>query len=254
MDDLAADEMATLLMETDRFKVIERGQLQKLLDEQNLEGIVKPGELAKPGQVRGIDYLLFGRVTNFRMKTTKSKNGVDLAGVGGVFSGFGTNSAKTELKTECGVDIRLVQPSSGEVVVASNSEFNRAETVNSQSVRIMGAAMGAENEVTVDDDTKGKILRMALNDALHKAIPKIDRFLASQPQSGSGNPSSISPSRSDRGGGNTGGVGGANSALGSGNAGNAGNAQTASKKFCPHCGKEVAAGSTFCPNCGGKVQ
>src|SRR5438270_10351499 len=66
LDALAADEMSTLLYQTGRFKVIERGQLQKLLDEQNLEGIVKPGELAKTGQVRGVDYLLLGKVTNLR--------------------------------------------------------------------------------------------------------------------------------------------------------------------------------------------
>src|ERR1700761_7472716 len=37
---LAADQMTTLLDQTERFTVIERVQLQKLLDEQNLEGIV----------------------------------------------------------------------------------------------------------------------------------------------------------------------------------------------------------------------
>src|SRR5438309_1770615 len=60
LNDLAADQMNTLLYKTRRFDVIERTQLKKLLDEQNLEGIVKPGELAKPAQVRGVDFLLIG--------------------------------------------------------------------------------------------------------------------------------------------------------------------------------------------------
>ncbi len=68
LNDLAADQMNTLLYKTRRFDVIERTQLKKLLDEQNLEGIVKPGELAKPAQVRGVDYLLLGNVTNLRVK------------------------------------------------------------------------------------------------------------------------------------------------------------------------------------------
>src|SRR5690349_9424575 len=41
LNDLAADQMTTLLDASDRFRVIERAQLTKLLDEQNLEGIVK---------------------------------------------------------------------------------------------------------------------------------------------------------------------------------------------------------------------
>ena len=48
MDTLAADQLATLMVRTDRFDVIERGQLQALLDEQDLEGIVEASELARP--------------------------------------------------------------------------------------------------------------------------------------------------------------------------------------------------------------
>ena len=47
LNELAADQMTTLLDNSERFSVIERAQLQKLLDEQNLEGIVVPGEMAK---------------------------------------------------------------------------------------------------------------------------------------------------------------------------------------------------------------
>src|SRR5438309_2030394 len=83
LNDLAADQMNTLLYKTGRFDVIERTQLQKLLDEQNMEGIVKPGELARPGQVRGVDYLLLGRVTNLRVKRDDTRKGANLGGIGG---------------------------------------------------------------------------------------------------------------------------------------------------------------------------
>jgi len=39
--------MTTLLDNSERFSVIERAQLQKLLDEQNLAGVVQPGEMAR---------------------------------------------------------------------------------------------------------------------------------------------------------------------------------------------------------------
>jgi len=76
LNSLAADQMSTLLDQTGRFSVIERTQLQKLLDEQNLEGIVRPGELAKPGRVRGVDYLLLGKVTNLRVKREQTSAGL----------------------------------------------------------------------------------------------------------------------------------------------------------------------------------
>src|SRR6266480_2798650 len=87
VNDLAADQMTTLLDQSDRFKVIERAQLTKLLDEQNLEGIVKPGELARPGQVRGVDYLLIGRVTNLRVKNESHNTGFGLAKISNIASG-----------------------------------------------------------------------------------------------------------------------------------------------------------------------
>src|SRR5918993_575062 len=84
LNDLAADQMTTLLDASERFRVIERAQLTKLLDEQNLEGIVTPGEMAKTSQVRGVDYLLLGKVTNLRVKQENKSRGFGLGQVGGL--------------------------------------------------------------------------------------------------------------------------------------------------------------------------
>ena len=84
LNELAADQMTTLLDNSERFSVIERAQLQKLLDEQNLEGIVVPGEMAKSAQVRGVDYLLLGKVTNLRVKKEDKSRAFGLGQVGGL--------------------------------------------------------------------------------------------------------------------------------------------------------------------------
>ena len=95
-----------------------------------MEGIVRGDEMAKAGQVRGVDYLLVGKVTNFRVKQDNTKSGVDVGGIGGLVGGgrFGAGSTgfdqKRLITTECGVDIRLVEPSSGKVVVSHFGEFN----------------------------------------------------------------------------------------------------------------------------------
>jgi curli biogenesis system outer membrane secretion channel CsgG len=229
LNDLAADQMTTLLYKTGRFDVIERTQLKKLLDEQNMEGIVKPGELAKPGVVRGVDYLLIGRVTNLRVKREDTRKGANLGGIGGAFSSFGFDKKDTVITSECGVDIRLVDPSSGKVMVAENSEFKRTDSASGMGVSILGGHAEGDANVSLSEDDKGKILRLALDDAVRKSLPDIDAFLRNQPA----HSESPSPVRTP-------------SAVSSPDAAQ----PTAGKKFCPNCGHEVTAGAKFCPSCG----
>jgi curli biogenesis system outer membrane secretion channel CsgG len=184
LNDIAADQATTLLTNSDRFMMIERTQLEKLLDEQNLEGIVKPGELAKPGQVRGVDYLLIGRVTNLRVKTVRNNKGFGLGQIGGgVLGSAGLGDYKAEevtITTDCGVDLRLVDPTTGEIMMASQSEYQKSDTASSMGVDILGANAEAGSDIQIDDDNKGKILRLAIDDAIRKALPKIDRVLVSK--------------------------------------------------------------------------
>ena len=77
---VAADQLTTLAIKSGRFKVYERAQLDQLLAEQRFTNIVSEGTLAKAGRIRGVDYLLLGQVTSFRVKAENSSNGV--AGVG----------------------------------------------------------------------------------------------------------------------------------------------------------------------------
>jgi len=252
LNGLAADQMTTLLDQAGRFDVIERAQLQHVLDEQNMEGIVKPGELAKTGQVRGVDYLLLGKVTNLRVKKEQTKKGFNLAGVGGSVvntHGLSTDTQDTRIKTECGVDIRLVDPSSGKIWVSNFSEFNREDSASAMGLSIFGASASSDADIQISEDDKGKILRLALDDAVRKSLPKIDKFLQNQPKTSSG--ASAAPSSPAAPGmPSTPAASAVPNASGTGGAG----AQQAAKTFCPHCGKPVAAGTKFCPSCGGKVE
>ncbi len=180
--DLAADQASTLAVRTERFDVIERAQLSKLLDEQGLEGIVKAGEMAQPAQVRGVDYLLLGRVTNLRVKSERTSSGLSL----GRLPIPGTNSAagigdwkdeSTTVKVECGVDLRLVDPTTGSVVAAEFGEFTRTDSIRSQGIAILGSNATGDADLRVDQDSQGKILRLALDEAIRKMLPRIDRAL-----------------------------------------------------------------------------
>ncbi|MEO6434689.1 MAG: CsgG/HfaB family protein [Tepidisphaeraceae bacterium] len=252
LNDLAADQMTTLLDNSERFTVIERAQLQKLLDEQNLEGIVVPGEMAKTAQVRGVDYLLLGKVTNLRVKKEDKTRGFGLAKIGGLINAGGADVKKKDvvITTEAGVDIRLVDPTSGEVMVSNFSEYKKTDSAGAFGLDILGASAQADANINISEDDKGKILRLALDDALRKSIGKIDKFVKSGKVKASGESAAapaapaaptpppaapIAPV-----------VPAAPAAVAP--------APAAAKKFCAACGKEVAAAAKFCAACGAKAE
>ena len=256
LNSLAADQMTTLLQQSDRFRVIERAQLQKLLDEQNLEGIVKPGELAKPGQVRGVDYLLLGKVTNLRVKHEKKGNSFGLGQVGGNLVNLGGAAVKnsdTVITTECGVDIRLVDPTTGELMTASSSEYKKTDSASSMGLTILGANADSEADINLSEDDKGKILRLALDDAVRKSLPKIDQFLRDQPVKTSSvapvAPTAAPPAPTPAP---------AAPVVDSAATPTAppttpSPASLAAKKFCPECGTANEPTAKFCAKCGHKL-
>ncbi len=186
MNEVAADQMSTLLVRSQRFDVIERAQLDKILAEQNLAGVVKPGEVPPSGEVRGVDYLLIGKVSNLRVKTEKTSRGFGLAKVGGLI-GVGAGDYEKEdvtVTTECGVDLRFVNPTTGQVIIADFSEFKRQDKASAIGVEVFGFDADAGAEIRISDDDYGKILRLALDDAVKKMLPDVDQFLLQQSRGG----------------------------------------------------------------------
>lgn len=180
---LAADQLNTLLVNTERFDVIERTQLDQLLKEQSLEGIVKGSELARPAEIRGVDYLLLGKVTNLRVKAEKTKKGFNLGsipipGTGGRAAGlFDFENKSSTITIDCGVDLRLVDPTTGAIAAADFSEYKKTDTIGATGLSILGANSDADATLNIDADNKGKVLRLALDDCIKKMMPKLDRAL-----------------------------------------------------------------------------
>jgi curli biogenesis system outer membrane secretion channel CsgG len=220
MEKMAGDIMTTLATRSGRFDVIERAQLEQLLREQGLEGIVRPGELARPGQVRGVDYLLIGKVTNLRV--AQAKTGTDF-GLGVVRLPWGGGSGvlditdrRKQITAECGVDIRLVDLSSGKILAAHFGEFERTDSAGAIGVNVIGVSVRTDAGLKVDQDSQGKILRLALDDAFRKMLPQVDRHLVS---------------------------------VGAG-----GEPRKTAAKFCSQCGGKLEPAAGFCSHCGAKVE
>lgn len=178
---IAADQLTTLAVNTGRFDVIERAQLEQLLKEQGLEGIVDPREMARAGKVRGVDYLILGKVTNFRVQAAKSRTGLGIAQLGlgklGGVGAFDLKKSNSRITVECGVDLRLVDPSTGSTLAAQFGEYKKTNTLSAFGIQILGINATADGQLRVDEDNQGKILRLALDHALRRMLPMIDRRL-----------------------------------------------------------------------------
>ncbi|MBI4652343.1 hypothetical protein HY745_13925 [Candidatus Desantisbacteria bacterium] len=65
-----ADMMVTALVKTNKFMVIEREKLNKIMEEQQLgaSGAITTQTAAKIGQLLGVNYIITGSVTEFGVK------------------------------------------------------------------------------------------------------------------------------------------------------------------------------------------
>lgn len=239
MATLAADQASSLLINSERFDVIERAQLGQLLKEQGLEGIVANGELAKSAQVRGVDYLLIGKITNLRVKAEKASRGfgigqLPIPGTGGLGLGvFDYKNKDSTIKVDAGVDLRFVDPTTGAAMAGNFSEYTRTDTINAIGIEVLGMSSTADADLKIDADNKGKILRLAIDDCVRKMLPKVDKALVARGQAAAA-------------AGAAQGAGGQAPAQGSG-------APAAADKFCAQCGKKNGAAAKFCAGCGAKI-
>ena len=229
LETLASDQLNTLMFQTERFTMVERTQIDKVLKEQQLEGIVRPDQLAKAGQMTGAQLMLMGKVTNLRMKAESQNKGLSLAGLQvPALNTLGFKKAESKITAECGVDLRLVDSTSGEVVAAHFGEFKRIDTVGAFGMSALGVTGGADATMSISADDKGKILRLALDEAIRKMLPKIDAYLVSHAAAAAA-PAVTNPSAAPA-------------------------APAEAKKFCGQCGKEITGGAKFCPSCGAKAE
>jgi len=188
MSTVAADILTTLATNSGRFRVIERAQLRQLTREQGLGDVVRVDEVAEMGEVRGVDYLILGRITNLRVQKSKDSGGFGLGTVrfpgGGGFGGFDLNKSSSQIDVECGVDIRMVDPVTGEVVAADFSEYNRTDSISNMGVSVLGVSAGSDTQLDISEDDQGRILRLALDEAMRKMLPNIDAAIQQRERGG----------------------------------------------------------------------
>ena len=143
----AADELATQLVQTGKYTVLERRELASILQEQNLgaSGAVTGATAAKVGKLLGVQLILTGSITAFSVKRTS----VGLRGIGATYS-----------NAESKVDARLVNTETGEVMLVATGQGNK---------RMGGGYFkGVSAEQTFDQGAAQEALRPAIEQVVEK--------------------------------------------------------------------------------------
>lgn len=152
-----ADMMTTALLESGKFRVVERGEtLENILAEQGLHqsGLVSSSSAATIGNILGASYVITGKVTEFGIR--KESNTIGF--------GFGGTGKKT-ITARVVLDARLVSVSTAEAIAASTGIGEVATEVSTGFVLPVTMEVGT---IGFDETTIGQATRQALTNVVHK--------------------------------------------------------------------------------------
>ncbi len=147
------DMLTTELVKSGQYQVIERNQLDQLLQEQDLgrSGLVTPQSAAAVGKLLGVELAVMGAVTEFG-----NKKGDSNMRIGGTRLGVGRNAAVVA------IDLRLVNTSTGEIVLAENVR----KTKNGLSGSIGHKNMNFNSRQQFNNSLVGKATRAAVENVI----------------------------------------------------------------------------------------
>jgi curli biogenesis system outer membrane secretion channel CsgG len=116
-----SDMLTTALFNTNRFIVLERGELGEVLSEQDLaaSGRVKKGTEAPVGEIEGAELLVVGAITEFEPNAGGVGGGILLPGFG---AGLGVKTA------HIAIDIRVIDAKTSRILAAQSVE-GRAQDI-----------------------------------------------------------------------------------------------------------------------------
>ncbi|MFH1282566.1 MAG: CsgG/HfaB family protein [bacterium] len=137
----ATDILITELVKTNRFIVVERDKMNKLLEEQKLglTGVINPNTVAKAGKLLGLNAIITGSISQFGAK----KEGSD----------YLITQSKRQI-VEATVDIRVVDVETGQILYADSGKG----VVKKGSGKVLG--MGTKS--SYDETLEGEALRAAI--------------------------------------------------------------------------------------------
>ncbi|MCD6578579.1 hypothetical protein J7L48_03820 [bacterium] len=154
-----SDMLITALVQSGRFTVVEREQLDKILGEQklSLSGAITPQSSAKIGNMLGVQYLISGSVTEFINKSSSQGSKIRFKGIS-----VGGKSFYAKL----GIDIKVYDVNTGEIVTAGHADGEAKGT---------GFSLGAYRGPI--DFSNSKMQKSPMGKAARQAIVKVVSYI-----------------------------------------------------------------------------
>lgn len=177
---VAADQLSELLAKTQRFQVVGRVAFRDALEKANLADTIKPGTLVKPGPIPGVDYVFFGTVSKLSISKKVAAKGI-VDKTKNLFKDAGAAS-RVMVTATCRINLSMRDPVTGDFVVTNDSEFQSTGTAKSLGLDILESSANAPEgtEIPVNEDDREKVMQYAIDDAVRRSLPKIDRYLLSK--------------------------------------------------------------------------
>ncbi|MGD8396614.1 MAG: CsgG/HfaB family protein, partial [Candidatus Eiseniibacteriota bacterium] len=156
-----SDMLTTALVQTGKFRVIEREQLEHVLAEQQLgqAGITTPQTAAKLGQVLGVSAVVYGSISEFGYKKEST---------GGRVKGFGAGLKKQEARVAC--DVRIIDTSTAEILVAETYASEKSK----HGVGVDTREFSFGHDSKFDETLVGKATREVIDEVVEKLTETID--------------------------------------------------------------------------------
>ncbi len=148
-----ADMLTTALVKSGNYRVFERAEIDKVMQEQALgqSGVVTPESAAKAGKMLGAEIAVVGAVTEFGHKKQST---------GGALKRIGVGAAVSKQSATVGVDVRIVNISTGEILKADNVRKEHAKSGLSLDTK----EGSFDNQAQFDESVVGKATRAAIEE------------------------------------------------------------------------------------------
>jgi len=155
-----SDVLTTALVNTGAFQVFEREQLTRVMEEQALgtSGLVTQQTAPEIGKLLGVQAIVYGSVTEFSAQE-------DSVGLGTFMGGIGF----TRYTARVGIDIRLIDTTTGEILIAHKAVGEESEAGGILMVPGMAIAAGSEWNNTLE----GKAANQAIEELVNAIMLKM---------------------------------------------------------------------------------
>jgi len=149
----ASDILVTELVKTNKFIVVERDKLNKILDEQKLavSGVIDSNTAVKMGKLLGLNAIVIGGISQFGVK----EEGSD----------YLLTQSRQQV-AECSVDIRVIDVETGEILYADSGKGITKKKISS--------ILGLGTKAGYDETLEGEALRAAIVQFVDNIVSQVN--------------------------------------------------------------------------------